>query len=164
MGFHVCDLLRAIVGSPATLAFGVQASFKPTPPVHQSTIALYEFENGAMAQVWITFELPEPGLGSMMQYLITGSTGMIRLDSYGAVELGTGDGWKVAFQQPAFDPNNVNDPIRLRAYADELRDVVGAIREKREPLVNGRWGQDTMAMLDAVKLSAQRGAAVRLPL
>ena len=164
MGFHVCDLLRAIVGSPATLAFGLQASFKPTPPARQSTMALYEFESGAMAQVWITYELPEPGLGSMMQYLITGSKRMIRLDSYGKVELGDEAGWKVAFEQPAFDPNNVNDPIRLRAYADELRDVVGAIRERREPLVNGRWGRDTMAMLDAVRLSADRGEAVRLPL
>jgi predicted dehydrogenase len=117
-----------------------------------------------MAQVWITYELPEPGLGSMMQYLITGSTGMIRLDSYGAVELGNEDGWKVSFQQPPFDPNNVNDPLRLRAYADELRDVVGAIREGRDPIVNGRWASDTMAMLDAVKFSAKRGQAVRLPL
>ena len=146
------------------MAFGIQASFKPTPPAHQSTMALYEFANGAMAQVWITFELPEPGLGSMMQYLITGSTGMIRLDSYGAVELGNDAGWKVAFQQPQFDPNNVNDPVRLRAYADELRDIVRAIREGREPLVSGHWGRDTMAMLDAVKLSVQRGQAVRLPL
>ena len=64
--------------------------------------------------------MPQPGVGSMMQYLITGTEGMIRLDSYGKVELGKGDGWTVAFEQPAFDPDDVNDPIRLQAYADEL--------------------------------------------
>jgi hypothetical protein len=42
-------------------------------PNHKSTMAVYGFANGAMAQVWITYELPAPGLGSMMQYLITGS-------------------------------------------------------------------------------------------
>jgi len=127
-------------------------------------MALYEFENGVMAQVWITYELPAPGLGSMVQYLISGSDAMIRLDSYGKVELGSGDGWRVAFEQPPFDPDNANDPVRLGAYADELRDVVRSIDGSDPPLVNGEWARDTMALLDAVKLSAARGEAVRLPL
>jgi len=164
MGFHVCDLLRGIVGSRATLAFGRQASYKAELPRRQSTMAVYQFENGVMADVWVTYEIPEPGVGSMMQYLITGETGMIRLDSYGKVELGKGDGWTVAFEQPAFDPNNVNDPIRLRAYADELRDMVGAIRERREPLVSGGWARDTMELLEAVRISGETGQAVGLPL
>jgi predicted dehydrogenase len=164
MGFHVVDLLRALVGSPATSAFGRQVDFDAARlPNHKSTMAVYGFANGAMAQVWITYELPAPGLGSMMQYLITGSKGMIRLDSYDAVEVGSGDGWRVAFRQPPFDPNNANDPIRLRAYADELRDVVGAIQSGGKPLVSGTWARDTMAMLDAVQLSAQQGDAVPLP-
>ncbi len=165
MGSHVVDLLRAIVGSPARTAFGRQTDFDPNrQPSHKSTVAVYGFENGAMAQVLVTYELPEPGLGSMMQYLITGATGMIRLDSYGKVELGRGDEWTVPFEQPAFDPNNANDPIRLRAYADELRDVVAAIGSHDKPLVSGTWGRDTIAMLDAVRLSAERGEAVNLPL
>ena len=69
----------------------------------------------------------------------------------------------MAFRQPPFDPNNANDPIRLRAYADELRDVVGAIQSGGKPLVSGTWARDTMAMLDAVQASAQQGDAVRLP-
>jgi len=165
MGSHVVDLLRAIVGSRATTAFGRQGDFDPGRlPKHKSTMAVYGFENGAMAQVVVTYELPPPGLGSMMQYLITGSTGMIRLDSYGKVELGKGDGWTVAFEQPSFDPNNANDPVRLRAYADELRDVCAAIASGGKPLVNGTWGRETIELLDAVRISAERGAAVSLPL
>jgi predicted dehydrogenase len=165
MGSHVVDLLRAIVGSPATAAFGRQTDFDPNRlPAHKSTMAVYGFENGAMAQVLVTYELPPPGLGSMMQYLITGSTGMIRLDSYGKVELGRGDGWTVAFEQPPFDPNNPNDPVRLRAYADELRDVLAAIEGGGKPLVNGQWGRETIELLDAVRLSTERGEAVSLPL
>ncbi|HVA87613.1 MAG TPA: Gfo/Idh/MocA family oxidoreductase, partial [Candidatus Saccharimonadales bacterium] len=37
MGFHVLDLLRGMVGSPVTVGFGRQASFKATPPPRQST-------------------------------------------------------------------------------------------------------------------------------
>jgi predicted dehydrogenase len=164
MGSHVVDVLRALVDAPAVKAFGVQSSFLTTPPPRQSSMALYEFANGVMAQVWITYELPEPGLGSMMQYLITGSDAMIRLDSYGKVEVGNADGWREAFEQAPFDPNNANDPIRLKAYADELRDVLAAISSGGQPLVNGRWARDTMELLDAVKLSASRGEAVALPL
>ena len=70
------------VGSPATTAFGRQTDFDPGRlPVHKSTLAVYGFESGAMAQVWISYELPAPGLGSMVNYLITGSTGMIRLEN-----------------------------------------------------------------------------------
>ena len=71
---------------------------------HKSTMAVYGFANGAMAQVWITYELPAPGLGSMMQYLITGSKGMIRLDSYDAVEVGSGDGWRDGLPTAAVRP------------------------------------------------------------
>ena len=163
MGFHVLDLLRALVGSRATLAFGQQASFRSPPPLG-STMALYRFENDVLASVWVSYELAQPGLGSMIQYLVTGATGMIRLDSYGAVELGDASGWRVVSEQEPFDPNNPNDPIRLRAYADELRDVVGAIREGRPALVNGRWARDTMELIDAAKVASERGQSVRLPL
>lgn len=165
MGSHVVDILRAIVRSPATTAFGRQADFDPGRlPARKSTLAVYGFESGAMAQVWISYELPAPGLGSMMNFLITGSTGMIRLDSYGKVELGKDDGWTVAFEQPPFDPNNVNDPVRLRAYGDELRDVLAAIASNGTPLVSGRWARDGMEMLDAVRISSARGESVTLPL
>lgn len=163
MGFHILDVLRSFVDAPATLAFGQQASFREPPP-RGSTMALYRFANDVLASVWVTYELPAPGLGSMVQYLITGSRGMIRLDSYGAVELGDAGGWRVAFEQTPFDPNNPNDPIRLMAYADELRDVIGAIRERRPPLVNGRWARDTMELIDAARIANDRGQSVTLPL
>jgi predicted dehydrogenase len=164
MGSHIVDVLRAIVDSPATSAFGLQVDYAPRLPEHKSTMAIYRFKSGAMAQVWISYELPQPGLGSMMNFLITGSTGMIRLDSYGKVELGRGETWTLAFEQPAFDPNNPNDPVRLQAYADELRDVVGAIHGGHPALINGGWARDTMELLDAVHISAKRGEAVSLPL
>lgn len=163
MGFHVLDVVRAIVGSPATIAFGQQASFREPPP-RGSTMALYRFENDVMASIWITYELPQPGLGSMGQYLITGSKGMIELDSYGAVKLGDASGWRVAFEQAPFDPNDPNDPIRLRAYADELRDILRAIRDGGQPLVSGSWGRDTMELIDAAKIANDEGRSVHLPL
>ena len=42
-----------------------------------------------------------------------------------------------------------SDPVRLRAYARELEDLVAAIVEGHDPLVSGEEGRRTTAMLDA---------------
>ncbi|HEV8489807.1 MAG TPA: Gfo/Idh/MocA family oxidoreductase [Candidatus Limnocylindrales bacterium] len=164
-GAHACDLVRWLSGSEAVTVFAQFATYTDIPPVEQSAMAQYRLGNGVLVQVWMTYEIPPPGLGSAMQILLTGSDGMIDLDSYGAVRLAspTAD-WVVAFRQPPFDPLNPDDPVRLGAYADELRDFIGAIREGREPLVNGREGVLTTAMLEAAEHSAASGQAVRLPL
>src|SRR5207244_7052177 len=50
MGSHVVYVVRAIVNSPATSAFGLQVDYATRLPQHKSTMAVYRFENGAMAQ------------------------------------------------------------------------------------------------------------------
>jgi predicted dehydrogenase len=163
-GAHACDLVRWLSGSSAVRGYAAFASFTGGPPADQSAMAQYELETGALVQVWLTYELTEPGLGSAMQLLITGSDGIIDLDSYGLVRLGTpGDGWQTVFEQPPFDPLNADDPVRLGAYADQLRDVVAAIREGRDPLVSGREGARTQEMLEAAERSAATGEAVGIP-
>jgi myo-inositol 2-dehydrogenase/D-chiro-inositol 1-dehydrogenase len=163
-GAHACDLVRWLSGSSAARGYAAFASFTDGPPADQSAMAQYELENGAIVQVWMTYELPPPGLGSAMQLLITGSDGIIELDSYGVVRLGTAEGgWQSVFEQSPFDPLNPDDPVRLGAYADQLRDVVAAIREERDPLVSGREGVRTQQMLEAAERSAASGAAVEIP-
>jgi len=160
---HACDLVRWLSGSSAVSAYATFSTYTDVPPIEQSAMAQYRLANGVAVQVWMTYELPQPGLGSAMQLLITGSDGMIDLDSYGAVKLGTpAGGWETVFEQTPFDPLNADDPIRLRAYADELRDLVAAIREHRDPLVSGREGAQTQTMLEAAERSAASGEAVTI--
>ena len=164
MGSHVCDVLRWLVDSSPVRAYGEFQSFTAKPPPYQSAMAQYAFANGVMASVWISYDIPSPGLGSMLSYLLVGSEGMIELDSYGQVRLGKGERWEVAFEQQPFDPNDPNDPVRLKGYADEMRDVLSAIESGRPPLVNGRWARGTQEMLDAVRISAANHQPVELPL
>jgi len=164
-GAHACDIVRWLTGREATLAFAQFASYTDIPPNDQSSMAYYTLEGGAMVQIWLTYELPEPSLGSAMQMLITGSGGIIELDSYGTVRVGTpGAGWTTVFEQPAFDPLDPDDPIRLQAYASQLRDLLRAIADGRDPGVSGRQGALTMSMLEAAERSAASGQSVRLPL
>jgi predicted dehydrogenase len=164
-GGHACDLVRWLSGSAPVLAFAQFATYTDSRPADQSAMAQYTMDSGVTVQVWMTYEIPEPGLGSAMQLLITGSAGMIDLDSYGTVRLGTPEGgWQTVFEQTPFDPLDADDPVRLNAYADQLRDLVAAIREGRDPFVSGREGAKTQAMLESAERSAATGQSVRLPL
>jgi predicted dehydrogenase len=164
-GAHACDLVRWLTGAEAVLAFAQFASYTDIPPSDQSSMTIYTLDSGVLVQVWLTYELPQPGLGSAMQLLITGSDGIIELDSYGTVRLGTRDsGWETVFEQPAFDPLDPDDPVRLQAYASQLRDLIDAIAQGRDPAVSGRQGALTTSMLEAAERSAATGQSVRLPL
>jgi predicted dehydrogenase len=127
-------------------------------------MAVFRFKNDVIADVWLTYEISEPGLGSALQFLIAGSKGMIRLDSYGEVELGVGDGWKTIYRQPEFDPRDPNNPVRIRAYADQLEDLLDAIATGRPPESNGETGRRTIEMVEAAELAVRTGEAMHLPL
>jgi predicted dehydrogenase len=163
-GAHGCDVLRWLVGSRPVTAYAQSAHYSGTGPQAQSVMALYGFENGVIASVWMTYEIPKPGLGSALQFLVTGSEGLIDVDAYGEVRLGKHDKWETVYSQPPFDPLDAMDPVRLEAYRRELEDVIDAVRNGTAPLVNGEQGVATQVMLDAVAASARSGAPVRISL
>ncbi|MEP6637733.1 MAG: Gfo/Idh/MocA family oxidoreductase [Chloroflexota bacterium] len=164
-GAHACDLVRWLTGAEATLAMAQFASYTDIPPADQSSMALYTLDNGALVQIWLTYELPLPSLGSAMQMLIAGSDGIIELDAYGTVRLATpAGGWQTVFEQPPFDPLDAEDAVRLQAYAEQLRDLIAAIADGRDPQVSGRQGANTTSWLEAAERSAATGESVRLSL
>ena len=159
-GAHACDLIRWFVGDEPDLAFAVFGQYHPQPPPARSAMVTYGFRGGAMAQVWMSYDIPEPGLGGGLQMLIVGTDGMIDLNSYGTVKVGTAAGWRDEFIQPPFDPSDPVDPIRLGAYRAELEDLLAAVASGGEPGVNAREGVATTAMLEAAEQSAQSRQAV----
>jgi predicted dehydrogenase len=97
-----------------------------------------------------------------MQYLVTGSEGIVEFDAYGEVRLGRGDSWQTVYQQPAFDPLDPVSAGRLEAYRRELADLIDAIETGGSPAVDGREGLITQRMLDGAELSASTGKLVAL--
>lgn len=162
-GAHACDLIRWYVDDEPDLAFALFAQYGDGPPPMRSAMATYHFRRGAMAQLWMSYDIPPPGLGSGLQLQLVGTAGMIDLDAYGAVRLGDKDGWTVAFEQEPFDPLDPVSAPRLAAYAAELTDLLDAAHDGRAPQVDGRQGRATTAMLEAAELSARTGEAIRLP-
>jgi UDP-N-acetyl-2-amino-2-deoxyglucuronate dehydrogenase len=161
-GAHGCDVLRWLVGSTPLEVFCQSASYTDSPPPGQSVFAQYRFASGVLASVWMTYEVPPPGFGSAMQFLVTGSEGIIEFDAYGEVRLGDKDGWRTVYSQPAFDPLDPVSAGRLEAYRRELDDVVAAIESGQPPTVSGLEGLVTQQMLDGAEDSAASGLPVML--
>ena len=165
-GAHACDIIRWLTGAEATLAFAQFASYTDIPPADQSSMATYTLDNGVMVQIWLTYELPPPTLGSAMQLLIAGSDGIIELDAYGTVRLGDagrrlGDGLRAAAVRPArrrrFDPA---PGLRQPAARPDRGDRRGPRPVRQRP--PGR--ADTTSWLEAAERSAASGESVRLSL
>ncbi len=161
-GAPACDLVRWFVGDEADLAFAVFEQYGESGPPLRNAMATYHFRGGAMAQLWMSYDIPAPGLGSGLQLQLVGTNGMIELDAYGEVRLGDADGWRTVFTQEAFDPLDPVSAPRLAAYAAELADLVDAADRGRPPLVDGRQGLATTAMLEAAERSAREAIAIRL--
>lgn len=167
---HGNDISRWFLGSEAIRAYSQWASYTGFVP-GESSMTQYTWANGVLSNYWMSYELPKPGLGSMT-ILVVGSEAMLRVDFYGRVEVSRPDAdpadpdhiWEVVFQQAPFDPLNAVDPLRLRAYAAQLEDLVAAIDARRDPYVSGREGLNTTQMLEGAERSARTNQAVELPL
>lgn len=159
-GSHTCDLLRWFADSDTDLTFALFAHYQPDPPPDRSAMVTYRFASGSMAQIWMTYDLPQPGLGSVMQFLIVGTEGMIRMDSYGLTEIARGGGWERVFEQAPIDTTDPANPLRLQAYSAHLQDMVDAVAEGHAPQVSGSDGRAVVGMLAAAEESARTGQSV----
>ena len=163
-GAHCADLFRWITGAEAASAFAVYGSFSANPPTDQSAMVQFNLTSGALAQSWMSFELPRPGLLPADLYVLVGSLGIVELETFGQVRLGTADGWRVVAEQPKFDfladPLNVN---RLKGFAAQVADFVDVIVNDRQPLVTGADGRAAVEMVEAADRSAASGKSVRIP-
>ena len=164
-GVHETDAVRWLTGSEPVRAYADYRTYGTPPPVDLSAMVQYRMANGVMVQMLMTYEVPEPGLVPNDWTRIIGSAGIIEADHYGQVRLGTGAVWEVIAEQVAFNfLGDYLDPNRLKAFAAQVEDFAGAIREDREPVVTGIDGRAAVAMVEAADRSAASGEAVPLPL
>jgi predicted dehydrogenase len=166
-GAHNFDFLHWYAGSDSARVFGTVKRFGdcdyPTP----TAMAQVAFANGVLAQTWMSFELPQPGLPlSAFRALVIGATGMLDIDEYGKLH-GSFDGkpWELIWEQPAIDyVNKPLDPVRLEAFYTQVQDFIDSIRTGRKPAVTGEDGRAAVALIDAVRQSSSTGQAVEVAL
>jgi predicted dehydrogenase len=168
-GPHGCDITRWFSGSEPVLAFGQMTEFDPANQWQSSTMAQFTFANGAMAHVWMTYELPQAALGTRARYLIVGSKGILDIAAYGQIKRSRDDGgWDVAHQSDDFKGADAGwgypSPYMRQAFARQVQDHANAIANGTPMEVSADDGHRAVQMVEAATRSAQTGEAVRLPL
>ena len=165
-GSHAFDILRWVAHSDPERLTAVVTEFGDAPVIDSSAMALIAYGSGAMASLWMSYELPKPGLDSPFKLWIVGSEGILDLQRFGASKLGRGDAWEVISDDglPDWEIERRHDPVRVKAPARQIQDWVDALhagRPSSAPASAGRWA---VMQVEASLLSSRTGQAVRLPL
>lgn len=165
-GSHSFDMLRLLTGDDPVSIDATVNSFSGGAWQALNGMAQVRFANGAMAQLWMSHEIPKPGFGETRDVLrIWGSEGLMEVQHFGKIRVLTGDEWEEVWEQPTF--NYVTDPMnpsRLEAFYTQTQDFVDGLRFNRPPAVSGQDGRATVEMVQAACLSSLTGSSVSLPL
>lgn len=166
MASHNADFLLWLIGSAAKRIYAQMHTYSDIDLPRMSTMANIAFENGVMADMWISTEIPAPGFpDSEFCFQIVGRKGIIDFDAYTHLDLGTKGEWKRDFTPPQFDYlKEPKSPVRLEPHIRVVQEFVDSIRENRPPAVGGKEGRAAVEICEACVISAQSGNAVTLPL
>ena len=166
-GSHGFDILRFVAGAdPVRTARAELADFGVAPVREPSAMVQLAYANGVIAQLWMSYELPSPGLDSPFRLWIVGETGILQVNRFGQTLLGRGDSWTVISDDPLPDWSieRRHDPVRVVAPARQIQDWVDSVRDGRPssaPADAGRWA---VMQVEAAYRSWETGQTVSLPL
>jgi predicted dehydrogenase len=163
---HSFDILRYIAEAEPASIFSTITTFNKHPLGGLTDMSQVLFRNGAIAQNWACMEMPPPSLpNSFFGYVVVGEKGILDVDSYGKVKLGQGDDWRLLHEFPKIDYiNRPMDPQRLQPFIAAMQSFIDDVLDERPPTVSGNDGKIAVEMVDAAKLSSEKGEAVKLPL
>jgi predicted dehydrogenase len=162
-GVHAFDLVRWLARSEPRQLFGRALTYLAEPLPYLSGMAEVVFVNGAMASVWISFELPKPGFPEhTMRTRVVGSAGVVDLDSYGKLQVGDAAGWRLLVERAPYDMLDLTHPARLEQFIAQTQDYIDALRDGREPPVGGADGRAAVALVEACYRSTASGQSILL--
>ena len=161
---HNIDRIRWLSGAEIA-SVSAQVQRDPLSGNEISTMALFSLTNGGMATLWESWDIPAPGFPrSASGAWIAGDRGVLDLDAYGELRLGTGGAWSVAAVQEPIDwkGQGMLSPVRMQAYQAQHQEFIDSILEDRQPSVTGADGRAAVQAAVAAYESAASGTTVHL--
>jgi len=165
MGYtvHSFDMVRWLAGSKIATVFANLGSYGEHEISDLSMMAQLVFQNGIIAQVWWSAELPGTTFpGSQFRTQLVGTRGLVDCDGYGSLKIATEQGWEKLWEQSKFDLEDPQDPVRLEAYRRMIQEYADAIHEDRPPSVTGIEGRDAVELCQMTARSARERTSVNL--
>lgn len=162
---HDIDLLRWMMGGKITEVVGMTERLAHDYiEAEDLGIALVRFANGALGMIEGTTDVYPKNLEETLY--IFGEKGTVKAGGEAVNHL---EEWK--FEDETGDPEAIKaecseNPPNVYGFGHTklYRDVIDAIKNDREPLVNGEAGKDALELVLAIYKSAQTGQSVKLPM
>ena len=166
-GCHIFDMLHWLIGDEAVRVFGRVNSYNVADYQTMNAMVQVEFSRGALAQVWMGHEVPEP-IFPHTGYLfrIWGERGLIDADAQagGKLMLSVDGKWDEIWQEPPRTSDDPFEPQRMERHYRQTQEFVDSLRSGKPPPVSGEEGRAAIEMVQATHLSSLAGTAVNLPL
>jgi len=160
-GIHTIDLLQSIMGDVKSI-YGQVRTTKHAIEGEDLGVAMLQFENGALGTIEGSTAI-YPGYPERLE--IYGQKGSIILEG-GKIVSWHIEGSDAAIVNPNDGPaSGAADPTAIghQAHKQQIADMIEAIAEDREPIVNGEEAKKALAIIQAIYTSSRSGEAVVFP-
>lgn len=155
---HAIDLLLSLTGMPERVTARMR-TLNHQIEVEDAALAILEFASGALGLIQAT-TIAHPGFPERLEFF--GAKGSVVFNK-GEAKLD----WRIAepreeLTEQAEVSSGAAQPMDITAagHTALYRDFVAAIQEGRAPLVDGREGRKSVAVVEAIYRSAESGGTV----
>ncbi len=165
-GIHNVDQARWLTGREIRSVFAKTRSLNNQYQVDGTSDVLLTMEDGTICSIFCSFELVKPGFErSGGATRIVCELGLIDVDWYGEMRVSFDGGpWEVAAVQEPIDwaGKGFLDPVRLKTYAANVRNLIAAIHND-QPLAASGWdGRQAVAAVMAAYESSRTEQEIHL--
>jgi predicted dehydrogenase len=99
-GSHCFDYLRWVAGAEPVRLYAQLATFNGDSETPRSSMTTLTFNNGVMAHLWLSYEVPAPGWENTdFRARVVGATGDLDAHGYGALQVTQDEMWQTPYVQ-----------------------------------------------------------------
>jgi predicted dehydrogenase len=163
-GVHSIDRIRWFAGSEVESVMAHSVS-PLEAEVEYSSMVFLQLANGISASLLCDMECPAPGFPhAAFHSWVIGQTGILDLDAYGELRMGTEGTWRVLFQQEQIDwqKDGKFSPVRMQSFRDQDQEFIESVAEGRVPQITGIDGERAVEVALAAYASSGLRRSVNL--
>ena len=160
-GIHTIDLLLYIMGEVETVYANCSTVGHERIEVEDVATATLKFKSGALGTI-VGSTCVYPGLPARLE--IHGTEGSARIEGDNLVLFEVDQEYNEEIQGEEVSETGASDPMAIdyKAHKVQIEDMIEAILEDREPLVNGTEGKKALELILAIYRSAEINQPINL--